>query len=311
MKQGLMDHLVCPECSGQLALRVDARDAREILEGTLTCSGCDRSYKITRGVPRFVDADQYTSTFSRQRLYVRRHFGAYLGDRSADKWFGPSTGITEEQLREGVSLEVGCGYGRYLDYVDRCGGEVIGVDLSTHSADLSFDHVGRRPGVHIVQADLFKMPFRRHYFRNVFSIGVLHHTPNTKRAVDAIDDFVAPGGRLSVWLYHPDDKRVDDVWRVVMARLPEPVVYWFCVINQALTTPIRALPGGWRLGKILPGAAPAPGFTFWRRVLGDFDGLTPVHAYSHSAEEVRGWFAELGLRDIVVLPRRSAVTGVR
>jgi SAM-dependent methyltransferase len=311
MKHGLMDHLVCPQCGGGLRLTIGEQDAHEIITGTLNCQGCQHTYQITRGVPRFVAADAYSSTFSRQRMYVRRHFGSYLGDRSADKWFEPSTGLSAEDLRAGVSLEVGCGYGRYLEYVDRRGGEVIGIDLSTHSADLSYDFVGRRPGVHVVQCDLFAMPFRKRYFRNVFSIGVLHHTPDTRKAVDAIDDFVAPGGRLSVWLYHPADKRSADVWRKLMCRLPEQFVYALCVLNQATTSWLRGLPGGWRLGRIFPGAAPAKGFTFWRRVLGDFDNLTPKYAYSHRAEEVTTWFQELGLREITTLSRRTAVRGVK
>ena len=35
------------------------------------------------------------------------------------------TGFDAEELRTGLTLEVGCGYGRYLDAVQRKGGTII------------------------------------------------------------------------------------------------------------------------------------------------------------------------------------------
>ena len=75
--------------------------------------------------------------------------------------------------------------------VQRLGGRIVGVDLSTHSIDLAQDFVGLRENVFLVQADLFALPFERETFQHIYSIGVLHHTPDTKRAFEAIVPYLA------------------------------------------------------------------------------------------------------------------------
>jgi SAM-dependent methyltransferase len=309
MKPELLRHLVCPECSGTLTLDVQEEEHGQIRSGTLRCGNEGTSYPIVGFVPRFVDKDQYADTFSRQRIYVRRHFHYYRADTSGDLLFLPTTGFSADELPTGVTLEIGCGYGRFVDVAQRLGAEIIGVDLSTHSIELAQDFVGLRDRVHLVQCDLFKLPFRRHSVDRVYSIGVLHHTPHTRSAFEAILPFVRHAGRIAVWVYHPDRKVSADRWRTVTTRLPHSWLYAFCVANQALFSWVRALPGGGRFSQIVPGASPRPGRPFWLRVLGDFDNLSPRYAHVHTEEEVKSWFEESGLQQIRVLKRRTAVVG--
>ena len=57
------------------------------------------------------------------------------------------------------------------------------------------------PDVAIVQADLLDLPLAERQFDLVFSIGVLHHSPDPRRAFAQVAARVKPGGRLAVWLY--------------------------------------------------------------------------------------------------------------
>lgn len=311
MKPALLDLLRCPQCQSRFGVDVARTVEGEIETGSLYCASGHR-YPITKFIPRFVDADAYADSFSRQRLYVRKHFEHYRKDRSGDVQFFPTTGFDPEAMRSGVSLEAGCGYGRFVDVVQRAGGTIVGVDLSTHSIELADDFAGRRPNVHLVQADLFSMPFAPGTFDRVYSIGVLHHTPNTEAAFRAIAPYAKAGGQVSIWVYHPSQKRATDVYRVVTARLNHRVLYGLCIVNQALFSWIRALPGiGWRFNRVIPGNSPGKGSTFWMRVLGDFDGFSPSYAYTHEPEEVAGWFTTAGFRRTSILQRRSAVTGWR
>jgi SAM-dependent methyltransferase len=306
-----MDFLVCPECGGPLDLEVTEEAHNEVRTGTVTCAREQLKFPITRFVPRFVDRDKYADSFSRQRLYVRRHFEHYVNDRSGDELFLPTTGFDEAEIRQGVTLEVGCGYGRFVDVAQRLGAEIIGIDLSTHSIELAHDFVGLRERVHLVQCDLFKLPFRRGSLDRAYSIGVLHHTPDTRAAFEAVVPFVRPGGRIAIWVYHPEQKRAADRWRPFTVKLPHPVLYGWCIANQVLFSWIRALPGGGRFSAVIPGAAPRPGRSFWLRVLGDFDNLSPKFAHVHTEPEVRQWFEAAGLEDVRILPRRTAVSGRR
>jgi SAM-dependent methyltransferase len=309
VKVWLMEYLVCPACRGQLGLKTRRESRGEIEEGSLHCpKGC-RSYQISRFVPRFVDAEHYAESFSRQRRYVRRHFDRYRADRSGDRLLAPSTGFDGAALRHGIALEVGCGYGRFLDVVERLGGTIIGADLSTESIDLAYDFVGQRPNVHLVQCDLFKLPFREATFEHIFSIGVLHHTPDTRRAFGAIVPHLRSSGRVAIWVYHPRGKVSANRWRVVTSRVPHTALYSFCIANQALFSWVRALPGGARFNALVPGTSPSRGAPFWMRVMSDFDNLSPKYAHVHTPDEVRQWFVEAGLTEIRVLSRDTAVTG--
>jgi ubiquinone/menaquinone biosynthesis C-methylase UbiE len=191
------------------------------------------------------------------------------------------------------------------------GGTIIGIDLSTHSIDLAREFVGRRPGVHLVQCDLFKLPFRRETFDHIFSIGVLHHTPNTRQAFEAIVPYGRASGRIAIWTYHPRSKVYANRWRVVTTKVPSSLLYSFCIANQALFSWIRALPGGQRFNVIVPGVRPSAQSPFWLRVMNDFDNFSPKYAHVHTPDQVREWYEAAGFEDIRVLPRETAVVGRR
>jgi SAM-dependent methyltransferase len=309
MKPWLVDHLVCPEDGSPLLLDIGEMDGDEVKTGILR-SPSGRVYPIRNWVPRFVAADDYSGTFSRQRQHVREHFDIYrraFDDDAAARLFVQSTGLDLSHL-EGLTLDAGCGYGRFLRVIDRAGGEVIGVDLSSDSVELAFDFTGRAKNAHIVQADLTRLPFPKRHFRRAFSIGVLHHTPDTRVSFQALLDYLEEGGDIAIWVYAPEYKVASNVWRNVTTRLPLAVVYAWCITNEALFGWVRSLPrGGGRFGAIVPGGS--LGTPFWQRVMSDFDDLTPRYAHTHSHGEVVGWFAEAGLIDIEALDRATSVRG--
>lgn len=51
MKHSLLDILCCPVCKGDLVLRVEMEDEKEILEGGLRCASCNVEYPIHEGIP--------------------------------------------------------------------------------------------------------------------------------------------------------------------------------------------------------------------------------------------------------------------
>ena len=309
MKYDFLEILRCPTCKTRLDLSVAEEEQGEVKTGTLTCAGGAHTYRISKFVPRFVDADKYADSFSLQRLYVRKHFKYYREDKTGDELFFPTTGFDPAEIKQGYSLEIGAGYGRFVDVVQRAGGKIVGVDLSTHSIELAQDFAGLRPNVYLVQADLFSLPFEEKTFQHVFSIGVLHHTPSTEAAFSAVAPYARPGGRVSIWVYHPSQKRSTDVWRHLTARMNHRLLYGFCIANQVLFSWIRALPGGGKFSQIIPGNHPRPGRPFWLRVLGDFDNYSPTYAFVHEHDEVVSWFHKAGLKDVRPLPRKTAVTG--
>lgn len=100
-------------------------------------------------------------------------------------------------------LEVGCGMGTDLLEYAKNGAAVVGLDLTPRHLELArrrFQLFGQN-GI-FINGDAEQLSFRDGSFDFVFSNGVLHHTPDTRRAVDEIHRVLKPGGEALILLYH-------------------------------------------------------------------------------------------------------------
>jgi SAM-dependent methyltransferase len=99
-------------------------------------------------------------------------------------------------------LEIGVGVGTDFIRWVRAGANATGVDLTSEAISLT----RRRLELEGLQADLRTadaeaLPFADGQFDRVYSWGVLHHTPNTERAVAEAIRVLKPGGTLTLMLY--------------------------------------------------------------------------------------------------------------
>lgn len=102
-----------------------------------------------------------------------------------------------------LMLEVGCGSGADLRKFARHGMNVIGLDLSTSNANLTKQglNVFNLKG-EVINSDAENLPFKPGCLDIVYSFGVLHHTPNTKKAIDEIHRILKDDGKSLIMLYH-------------------------------------------------------------------------------------------------------------
>jgi len=100
-------------------------------------------------------------------------------------------------------LEVGCGLGLELAWLGKLGFDVTGIDLAPAAVKLASDHLRRLSinGRAMVQ-NVEQLEFADASFDAVYSSGVLHHTPDIRRAIAEILRVLKPGGKLLVILYH-------------------------------------------------------------------------------------------------------------
>ncbi|HEV2912838.1 MAG TPA: methyltransferase domain-containing protein [Pyrinomonadaceae bacterium] len=102
-------------------------------------------------------------------------------------------------------LEIGCGLGTDGAQFASAGADYTGVDLTEAAVELArrrFELFGL-PG-QFRTADAENLDFEDESFDLVYSHGVLHHTPDTERAVREIHRVLRPRGRAVVMLYHRD-----------------------------------------------------------------------------------------------------------
>jgi SAM-dependent methyltransferase len=221
------------------------------------------------------------------------------------------TGLTAAELGGKTVLDGGCGMGRYLRIAAGLGPAlVVGLDLSeavVAAADLTAD----LPAVAIVRGDLLRPPFPRGSFDHIYSIGVLDHTPDPRRAFLGLAALLKPGGRIAVWVYpreRPIVERIMNVHRAVSRRLPLSLL----LMLSRLSAPIGALKrwlmaSRWRLVEragvalhlLTIGVSMHPDAEV--RVCDTLDWYAPRLLSRHTKEEVAGWFTEAGLADVVDL----------
>src|ERR1044071_9047438 len=102
-------------------------------------------------------------------------------------------------------LEIGCGLGTDGAQFAKAGANYTGVDLTDAAVELAQKRfaLDDLPGT-FRTADAENLDFADESFDLVYSHGVLHHTPDTVKAVREVHRVLRPGGRAVVMLYHRD-----------------------------------------------------------------------------------------------------------
>jgi ubiquinone/menaquinone biosynthesis C-methylase UbiE len=99
-------------------------------------------------------------------------------------------------------LEVGCGIAIDGRYLSENGIDYQAVDLSIESLKLAGEHFRYQDlPTKFTNADATRLPFADNTFDFVYSIGVLHHVPDTEAACREGARVLKPGGNLRVMLY--------------------------------------------------------------------------------------------------------------
>jgi len=310
MKTAVLRFLVCPVCRVDLRLSSHVEDRGEILEGRLTCTACGAEYSITRGVPRFVPSGAYASSFGFQWTRFRTvQLDSYNGTDQSAREFASTTGWGVETCRGRVVLDAGVGAGRFAEVVAAMGAEVVGVDLTT-AVDAAYLNIGQRARVHLVQADIFALPFRDGTFDLAYSIGVLHHTPDPRAAFARVATTVRKGGEVAVYLYagYGPWFRGSDLLRRVTTRLPLRVMFWL----SAAAVPLAFVYRVPVVGRLLRLAVPISLHPDWRwRWLNTFDWYTPTYQWKLLYPEVLRWFREEGFGEVEVFDDPIRVRGAK
>jgi len=296
-------------------LSSDKREAEEIIEGQLACVACSRSWPIVRGVPRFAALDEVETEKAATAAgfgWQWQHF-TQTDDKYEQQFLGWIAPVAPQFFKDKIVLEGGCGKGRHTQLAAQWGArEVIGVDLSA-AVETAFAATRHLPNAHIVQADIFNLPFAR-AFDYAFSVGVLHHLPDPRGGFKSLSSKVKPGGHLSAWVYGAENNEWITRWvnplrqRLTSRMNPNallqlskiPAAFMFAA-TKLIYGPLNRSQRGASLAQqlfyndYLKSIAP---FGWREQHTIVFDHLVAPTAFYISREEFADWWREIGAGDV-------------
>jgi SAM-dependent methyltransferase len=294
------------------ALLADAVDGGTLrLDAAGAYSGDRLLGRRVRDVLRFVESDSYAQSFGREwNWFAQTQLDRPEDDQTESReTFATKTGLEPHELEGKTVLDVGCGMGRFAEVASSYGANVLGIDLSV-AVDAANKNLGERPNTAFIQADVFDLPLREGSFDLIYSIGVLHHTPDTRAAFLNLPRLLKPGGRIAIWVY-TSERRVgyaaSDLYRRLTTKMDDERLLRLCRVAGPLGALYRT-----RFGRYLTPALPVSHHPDpeWR-VLDTFDWYAPKYQWKHNWAEVEGWFREAGLIDIRRHQPAVAVSGRR
>jgi arsenite methyltransferase len=330
MRKSLVDILVDPVSKLPMRLQiVDETDRGEILKGLLA-SKDNRTFPITKGIPRFVVtgdhgqkqvAESFGFKWQQRGSYEYAQFGTWYHE-----WLLARYGFANDselrayfQARRRI-LEVGCGSGMSSTLSLSGAGreqEWVGMDISV-AVDVARERLSHVPNTDFVQGDILQLPFREGTFDTIFAEGVLHHTPSTEQALKSLAPLLESGGEILFYVYRkkgPIREFTDDYVRGIVSGLP-PQDAWDVMrpltkLGQALAElhaevevpediPYLGIRAGrydvqrliyWHFAKMFWNDA----YSFEGNNHVNFDWYHPQYAHRHTEDEIRGWCADAGL----------------
>jgi 2-polyprenyl-3-methyl-5-hydroxy-6-metoxy-1,4-benzoquinol methylase/uncharacterized protein YbaR (Trm112 family) len=317
MQMKLLEKLACPKCLGELSDSVtETAEDGEIKTGSLTCRKCERIYPITNGIPRFVEPENYATSFGYQWNRFRlEQIDSNNGTTLSTERFFTETGWTKEWLKDKWVLDAGCGAGRFLDVAATSGSEVVGLDISS-AIDAAKANLSGHQNVHFVQASIFEPPFRTGAFDGCYCIGVVQHTPDPQKAMRSLPRVLRKGGLIAItayerkpwtklyskYLIRPLTKRLSKETLLASIKGSMPVL--FPITNVLFRLPVA--------GRLFMFTIPVANYTNERAltkqqrydwaILDTFDMLSPQYDQPQTQQEVEEALSMEGVTDIKRLP---------
>lgn len=161
--------------------------------------------------------------------------------RMFDNYFGI---FPWESLRaDAVGFDLGCGSGRWAKLVSPRVGRLHLVDPSPEALAVAKRNLADAENCHFHLATVEEIPLPDESCDFGYSLGVLHHIPDTEAGLRACVAKLKPGSPFLLYLYYRFDNRpiwfraiwkASDVLRQVVSRLPASLRYGTSQVAAAL-----------------------------------------------------------------------------
>ncbi len=136
--------------------------------------------------------------------------------------------------RDAVGFDAGCGSGRWARMVAPRVGKLICIDASAEALGVARQKLAAFSNCEFHVASVGDLPIADRSCDFGYSLGVLHHVPDTAAAIRSCVSKVKPGAPLLLYLYYALDGRpawfrliwrCSDVARAIVSRFPHRLRY--------------------------------------------------------------------------------------
>ncbi|MEK9628580.1 MAG: class I SAM-dependent methyltransferase [Nitrospinota bacterium] len=131
-------------------------------------------------------------------------------------------------------MDVGCGSGRWAKLVAPKVGHLYCLDPSS-ALDVARKNLAQNNNCEFIKATVDNIPINDSSLDFAYSLGVLHHIPDTQAGIDACVRKLKPGAPFLLYLYYAFDNKpiwfnffwqLSDLLRKVISRLPHDLRYF-------------------------------------------------------------------------------------
>ena len=286
-----------------------------VVSGALITPNRSISFPIINYIPRFVNLSNYADNFGMQwNLFSKTQIDSFSGFNVSEQRFYSATNWSKSELSGKWILDIGCGAGRFAEIALNAGANVVALDYS-NSVDACYTNLLKHENLHLVQADIYSLPFQAGTFDYVYSLGVLQHTPDVKLSFQCLLPVLKSGGKLCVDFYEKSWKSrlLPKYWiRPVSKHIPKTLLL---NVLKVLVPPllfisktISLIPFvGKYLKRLIPVANHFDGIPLNKQqllewsLLDTFDWFSPAHDNPQSANTVLNWFKDSNFENIEIL----------
>jgi len=138
---------------------------------------------------------------------------------------------------DAIGFDLGCGSGRWAYFVAPRIGTLHCIDASAEALEVARAKLSTYTNCKFHCASVDAIPFPDNFADFGYSMGVLHHLPDTQAGIEECVRKLKPGAPLLVYLYYAFDNRPgwfrliwrgSDLLRRLVSRLPFPVKARVC-----------------------------------------------------------------------------------
>ncbi len=315
MKSELVKILRCPASKQKLILEQSNVSDFEIESAWLVSQDGKYRYPIQKFVPRFVPKTNYADNFGIQWNYFSKtQLDSHSGHSISSNRFWKTTNWKDSEMKDKWVLDVGCGSGRFTEIALDAGAKVVALDYSS-AVDACYSNFINHPNLHVVQGDIYELPFNLEVFSFIYSLGVLQHTPNPELAFNALPKVLKNNGRICVDYYEKSWKSLLllKYWlRPITKRLPKKTLFKLLQkITPFLLSASNLLSKFPFIGHILKKLIPVVNYygilplskqqqLEWS-LLDTFDWFSPQHDHPQTSKMAKLWMENAQLYDIEVI----------